>query len=82
MADKNSKQFEVVYFQTDTFGNRVVGLDGEIVATDNPIYKNGTTIFMEELGLKGFKFESQIVVHMPNGGYRINWVFQREIEQT
>ncbi|HBC44674.1 MAG: hypothetical protein UX08_C0026G0006 [Candidatus Collierbacteria bacterium GW2011_GWB1_45_35] len=73
------KQFQVIVFQTNTFGNEVLIDDGVFVGNDSPVRKAGANAYIAELGSRGFKFVSQIQVKMFNGEYRINWVFERQL---
>lgn len=76
MANKVDR-YEVIFFQTETSGSRIVSLNGSFLSTSDPIYEMKTEEFVKDLGIRRFEFVSQIPVTMHNGGKRINWVFQR-----
>jgi len=76
MTDRNV-QYDVIFFQTGSFGSQVLSLNGDLLTTDDSVYKMGTAAFINDLGRRGFKFASQIPVTMHNGEYRINWVFEQ-----
>ena len=75
MAD----QFEVIFFQTEASGSPIVSVNGIFLTDDDPISEMRTKDFIEDLGMKGFRFVSQISVRTLMETDRLNWVFERLI---
>jgi hypothetical protein len=74
MSDRN-QQYEVIFFQTDQNGSRVIAVNGMVLPSIHPVACEGGAIeFIKDLGLRRYCFKSQELV---GDGARINWVFER-----
>jgi len=74
MTDR-TQQYEVIFFQTDQYGSKVITVNGMVLSGIHPATNEGGSVeFIKDLGQRRYSFKSQELV---GDGARINWVFER-----